>query len=64
MRLLIYKLNKIWSEYKEYRPKSFIFLTKPNEVEETVLKERGIISLVSSFDDPKVGLLDFLRSLQ
>lgn len=63
MRFLIYKLNKIWSEYKEYRPKSFIFLTKPNEIEETVLKERGIISLVSDYDDPSRGLLDFLSSL-
>lgn len=64
MRFLIYKLNKIWSEYKEYRPKSFIFLTKPNEIEETVLKERGIISLVSDNDDSGKGLLDFLSSLQ
>lgn len=62
MRLLIYKLNKMWSEYRECRPKSFIFLTKPNEVEETVLKERGIISLVSDYDDPSEGLLDFLKS--
>lgn len=64
MRFLIYKLNKIWSEYKENRPKSFIFLTKPNEIEETVLKERGIISLVSDNDDPAKGLLDFLSSFQ
>jgi hypothetical protein len=64
MRFLIYKLNKIWSEYKEYRPKSFIFLTKPNEIEETVLKERGIISLVSDNDDPSKGLFDFLSSFK
>ena len=52
------------SEYKEYRPKSFIFLTKPNEIEETVLKERGIISLVSDNDDPSKGLFDFLSSFK
>lgn len=63
MRFLIYKLHKIWNDYKESRPSSFIFLTKPNEIEETILKDRGIISLVSDDDNPGVGLYNFLESL-
>lgn len=39
------------------------FLTKPNEIEETILKDRGIISLVSDDDNPGVGLYNFLESL-
>ena len=63
IRFLIYKLHKIWNDYKESRPSSFIFLTKPNEIEETILRDRGIISLVSDDDDPGVGLCNFLKSL-
>ena len=32
MRFLLYKLSKIWEKYKDIRPASYIFLTKPNEV--------------------------------
>ncbi|WP_294531686.1 SIR2 family protein [uncultured Bacteroides sp.] len=63
MRFLIYKLNKIWENYKEYRPKSFIFLIKPNEIEETVLKSRGIMPIISESDTPTEGLKLFLQSL-
>ena len=63
MRFLIYKLNNIWKEYKEFRPNSFILLTRPNEVEETILHSRGITSIVSDNDDPGKGLLDFLATL-
>lgn len=63
MRFLIYKLHKIWNDYKDSRPSSFIFLTKPNEIEETILRDRGIISLVSDDDNPGVGLRNFLKSL-
>lgn len=64
MRFFIYKLYKIWENYEEYRPKSFIFLTKPNEVEETVLKDRGITPLISDCDTPAEGLKNLLQSLQ
>lgn len=64
MRFLLYKLSKIWEKHKDIRPKSYIFLTRPNEVEETILQSRGITPIVSDFDDPKQGLTDFLERLR
>jgi len=65
MRLLFYKLHKMWasSPHSKARPRSYIFLARPNSVQEAVLKSRGIESIVSSVDDPKEGLTNFLREL-
>jgi len=65
MRLLFYKLHKLWSAspYANARPNSYIFLTRPNPVQEAVLKSRGIDPIVSSTDNPKEGLAEFLRSI-
>ena len=64
MRFLLYKLSKIWEKHKDLRPKSYIFLTRPNEVEETILQSRGIIPIVSDFDNSGQGLTDFLEKLR
>lgn len=63
MRFLLYKLSKIWEAHKDIRPASYIFLTKPNEVEETILRSRGVIPIVSKDDNPGKGLSDFLGEL-
>ena len=63
MRFLLYKLAKLWEAHKDKRPASYIFLTKPNEVEETILRSRGIIPIVSGCDDPGKGLSKFLSEL-
>lgn len=63
MRFLLYKLSKIWETHKDIRPTSYIFLTKPNNVEETILKSRGVIPIVSDDDNPGKGLSDFFREL-
>lgn len=64
-RLLFYKLNKLWksSEYQNARPQSYIYLTSPNPVQERILKDRGIIPLVSDSDNPGEGLNDFLNEI-
>ena len=64
MRFLLYKLSKIWEKHKDIRPTSYIFLTKPNEVEQTILQSRGIIPIVSNTDNPGEGLTAFLESLK
>lgn len=66
IRYLMFNLAKMWgdSDFPTARPKNFIFLAKPNDVQEEVLKSRGIIPIISRSDDPKEGLIDFLKTLQ
>ena len=65
MRLLFYKLHKLWdsSPYKKARPNSYIFLTRPNPVQEAILKKRGIEPIISPTDDPSEGIKEFLAEL-
>jgi hypothetical protein len=65
IRLLLYKLNQQWraSPFFRERPKSFIFLTRPNAVQEKILASRGIDSIVTDTDDPGEGLERFLHDL-
>ncbi len=65
IRYLLFKLKEIWSAYggTQTRPRSYIFLTRPNIVEEKVLEARGITPIVSGSDNPSEGLIEFLQSL-
>lgn len=65
IRLLFYKLNKLWEEsiYSGTRPKSYIFLTRPNSVQEAILDKRGIKTIVSEIDVAGEGLENFLGKL-
>lgn len=64
MRFLLYKLSKIWEKHRDIRPSSYIFLTKPNEIEQCILESRGVKPIVSEIDDPGKGLETFLRGLR
>lgn len=64
MRFLLYKLSKIWDDHKDIRPASYIFLTKPNEIEQTILQNRGVIPIVSDSDNPGKGLATFIGELR
>lgn len=65
IRLLLYKLHRLWaeSEFMAARPKSYIFLTRPNPVQEAVLETRGIIPIVSEVDDETSSLTAFMEKL-
>ena len=64
MRLLIYRLNKLWASSKSRsKPKSYIFLTRPNPVQEVIFESRGIKPIVSESDDANEGLKLFLAEL-
>lgn len=65
IRYMLYKLNKQWEKLKGIgvRPKSFIYLSRPNPVQEIILSDRGITSIVSTVDDPAEGLKEFLTKL-
>jgi hypothetical protein len=65
VRYLLYKLHCMWSNsaYSASRPKSYMFLTRPNPVQEAILDKRGILPVVSEHDDPTKGLSAFLKQL-
>ncbi len=65
VRYLLYKLFRLWdrSPFAGARPKSFMFLAKPNPVQEAILEQRGIEPIVSEADDPTDGLGEFLERL-
>lgn len=65
IRYLLYKLQCLWanSRFESARPKSFIFLQRPNPVQEAILEHRGILPVVSEHDDTGKGLAEFLQRL-
>jgi hypothetical protein len=65
VRYLLYKLKRLWegSRFSSVRPKSFMFLTRPNPIQQEILEQRGILPIVSTCDDPTEGLTAFLKKL-
>lgn len=65
IRYLVYKLQRLWesSALEQLRPKSYIFLSGSNPVQERVLRRRGIEPVVSQSQDPGQGLAQFLTEL-
>ncbi|HEY8604829.1 SIR2 family protein [Tsuneonella suprasediminis] len=65
LRLLLYKLKRTWdaTAYAERRPQSFIFLIRPDIVQEEVLASRGVIPVVSDALDPNAALPEFFDRL-
>ena len=65
IRYLLYKIHRQWeaSAYSRVRPKSYIFLARPNPVQEAILEERGVKAFVSDKDDSTKGIIEFLGKL-
>lgn len=65
IRYLFYKLNKLWTDslYSGIRPRSYLFLSRPNPVQEEILRKRGITTIISETDDSGSGLEGFLQKL-
>ena len=65
MRYLFHKLWKIWSETKisDARKKSYIFMSRPNPVEEKIFEKWGITPIVDGLGGPE-GLIEFLKSIK
>jgi len=65
IRYMFYRLNGLWksSDYEDVRPKSFMFLSHPNPVQQRILVKRGIEPIVSKLDNAGLGLLEFLKEL-
>jgi hypothetical protein len=65
LRLLLFKLQRTWanSPYADKRPSSYIFLLRPDPVQERVLESRGIRAIVADCDDPESALPNFFDQL-
>lgn len=65
VRLLLYKLWEIWqlSGRESERPRSYLFLTRPDEIQETVLRQWGVDTITADVDDPGAATCAFLESL-
>lgn len=65
IRYLLFRLQKQWEKEgcDKTRPKSYIFLARPNVVQEEILRARGVVPIVAETDDPKASLQKFLMEL-
>lgn len=65
LRLLLYKLKRTWdgTPYAKRRPRSFIFLVRPDVVQEEVMESRGVSPIVSDALDPEDALPTFFERL-
>ncbi len=66
IRLLLYQIQQMWADcdHPEARPKSYIFLARPNAVVEQVLQGRGVTAIVNEHEDISHGLEAFLDSIR
>lgn len=65
IRVLFYKLSKLWEKYDRVgaRPKSYLFMTKPNPIQESVLENWGIKLISGEIDNHKEALLNLFKQL-
>lgn len=65
LRYLIYKLNSLWNMSPDIqnRPKSYIFMGKPNPIQQKIFEKRNITPITSEEIDETKGLEKFLETL-
>jgi hypothetical protein len=66
VRYLLFRLQRQWErELKpELRPKSYMFMVRPNPVQAEVLRSRGVEPIEGDSTDPAQSLTSFLRELR
>lgn len=66
LRYLMFRLQRQWENEPEpeLRPKSYVFMGRPNPVQTTVLASRGVETIEAETNDPAESLADFLHSLR
>jgi hypothetical protein len=66
IRYLMYRLQRQWEQEpeQEIRPKSYVFLTRPNAVQAEVLRSRGVEAIVGDGADATASLASFLNQLR
>jgi RPA family protein len=65
MRLLLYKMQKMWKQsgYENDRPPSYMFMTRPDTVQERVLKSWGIETITRDVDTVEAALPSLFEDL-
>jgi len=65
VRMLLHRLWETWnsSPHRDHKPDSYVFLPTPNEIEEKVLAQWGVKTLVGEEPDPTKSLEKFLDGL-
>lgn len=65
IRHLFYTLSNLWANYGNgfQKPKSYLFASTNNPIQETVLQKWGIETITSDIDDPGEALTDFMEKL-
>lgn len=65
IRQLFYKLTNLWNNHHSpsIRPKSYIFTSKNNPIQEEILKNWGIETISNDIDNPGESLETFLKEL-
>lgn len=63
---LVFRFQEQWENEPEpeLRPKSYVFMGRPNPVQTTVLASRGVETIEAETNDPAESLADFLQSLR
>ena len=66
MRLLLYRMQKMWKQsgYEEDRPPSYMFMTRPDPVQQRVLRSWGIETITRDVDRVEDALPDLFAGLQ
>lgn len=66
IRYLMFRLQRQWETEPELaiRPKSYVFLARPNPVQSDVLKSRGVETIVAESTDAAESLANFLTELR
>lgn len=65
LRLLMYRMQKLWeaSRFAGRRPMSYIFLLRPDPVQERVLESRGVRPIVYDGKTPESALSELFEQL-
>jgi hypothetical protein len=65
LRLLLYRLRGIWraSGCEDSRPRSYVFMTKPNQVQERILGSWDVAPLIAANADETNSVAAFLERL-
>jgi len=66
MRLMLYRIKSLWraSGFEAVRPRSYIFMPRPNAAQESVVESWGIEPIIGDRGDDVEALTSFLFELQ
>jgi hypothetical protein len=65
IRYLLYRLRQLWSQHldESTKPRSYILMVERDDVQESLLRGRGVEPIVFANDTPSAGLTNFFNAL-